>query len=327
MWRRFLEELGVEVVTSTDTTREMLNAGGNKVVAETCLPVKIFMGHVTALQDRVDCLFIPAIRSAGHRAYNCPKFLGLPDLTRAVIPRCPPVIDPELDASKGPKAVEKTVWEAGKHFTKDKGKVERAARAAWETHKDYLRLMREEGLAPGEASARLFGDEGLIHPHLNPLPSRERGESTAGGENPINIAVIGHPYLIHDPYVSHRLIRRLRAQGVRVFTPEMAPARDLDAAMARLTGQPRWTYEADVVGAGGYYLEDRPVDGIIAVIAFACGPDSVMMNVVQRRALAAQTAPVMTLTLDEHTGEAGIITRLEAFLDMIRRRKRVAACA
>jgi predicted nucleotide-binding protein (sugar kinase/HSP70/actin superfamily) len=324
MWRCFLEELGVQVVTSGDTTREMLNAGGNRVVAETCLPVKIFMGHVTALQDKVDCLFVPAIRSAGHRAYNCPKFLGLPDLTRAVIPRCPPVIDPELDASKGLKAVEKTILEAGRPFTNDKKKIERAARAAWETHKDYLKLMREEGLTPGEGAERIFGED---NPHLPPtfggypLPQGERKEA------PITLAVIGHPYLIHDPYVSHRLIHRLRAQGVRVLTPEMATARDLDAAMSRLTGQPRWTYEADVVGAGGYYLEDRPVDGIIAVIAFACGPDSVMLNVVQRRALAVQSAPVMTLTLDEHTGEAGIVTRLEAFLDMLARRKRGARCA
>jgi predicted nucleotide-binding protein (sugar kinase/HSP70/actin superfamily) len=195
--------------------------------------------------------------------------------------------------------------------------VERAARAAWETHKEYLRLQREEGLTPGEGAARIF--EG-------PSTSHSQGEGRDEGDQ-ISIAVIGHPYLIHDPYVSHRLIRRLRAQGVRVMTPEMAPARDLDAAMSRLTGQPRWTYEADVVGAGGYYLEDRPADGIIAVIAFACGPDSVMLNVVQRRALAVQSAPVMTLTLDEHTGEAGIVTRLEAFLDMIKRRKRAARCA
>ncbi|MEG3070548.1 MAG: hypothetical protein RQM92_06655 [Candidatus Syntrophopropionicum ammoniitolerans] len=31
--------------------------------------------------------------------------------------------------------------------------------------------------------------------------------------------------------------------------------------------------------------------------------------------------PFLSLTLDEHTGEAGIMTRLEAFLDMVQWRK------
>ena len=34
--------------------------------------------------------------------------------------------------------------------------------------------------------------------------------------------------------------------------------------------------------------------------------------------------PLLNLTIDEHTGEAGFITRLEAFTDMIFRTKRAA---
>ncbi|MEG3070657.1 MAG: hypothetical protein RQM92_07405 [Candidatus Syntrophopropionicum ammoniitolerans] len=36
--------------------------------------------------------------------------------------------------------------------------------------------------------------------------------------------------------------------------------------------------------------------------------------------------PFMTLMIDEHTGEAGMTTRLEAFVDMVRRRKEVSPC-
>ena len=31
--------------------------------------------------------------------------------------------------------------------------------------------------------------------------------------------------------------------------------------------------------------------------------------------------PILTLTIDEHTGEAGFVTRLEAFVDMLSRKK------
>jgi len=43
---------------------------------------------------------------------------------------------------------------------------------------------------------------------------------------------------------------------------------------------------------------------------------------VQRQAARLRTTPFMSLTVEEHTAEAGIVTRLEAFLDMIHRRKR-----
>jgi predicted nucleotide-binding protein (sugar kinase/HSP70/actin superfamily) len=46
---------------------------------------------------------------------------------------------------------------------------------------------------------------------------------------------------------------------------------------------------------------------------------------VQRQAIKLGTTPFMSLTLEEHTAEAGIVTRLEAFLDMIERRKRKEA--
>ena len=63
------------------------------------------------------------------------------------------------------------------------------------------------------------------------------------------------------------------------------------------------------------------VDGVIALVAFGCGPDSLMISVVQHHANRLGK-PFMTLTLDEHASETGLLTRLEAFLDMIQRRKK-----
>ena len=105
-------------------------------------------------------------------------------------------------------------------------------------------------------------------------------------------------------------------------TPQLA------AAIDRLVGRAYWTYEEEVVGAGGHYLQSG-VDGIIGIMAFGCGPDSLMMDMVHRQANRLKTTPFMCLTLEEHTSEAGVITRLEAFLDMIYRKKRrqVAVCA
>ena len=66
----------------------------------------------------------------------------------------------------------------------------------------------------------------------------------------------------------------------------MVEPEQLEAATKRLAGRSYWTWEEEVVGAGGYYLENK-VDGVIGVAAFGCGPDSLMMDTVHREAIKA----------------------------------------
>jgi predicted nucleotide-binding protein (sugar kinase/HSP70/actin superfamily) len=100
----------------------------------------------------------------------------------------------------------------------------------------------------------------------------------------------------------------------------MLPTEGFEAFAAGLAGEEYWTYGDEVAVAGEYYLRSG-VDGIIGIMAFGCGPDSLMMDVVRRQSTRLKTTPFMSLTLEEHTAEAGMVTRLEAFLDMIHRKK------
>ena len=90
------------------------------------------MGHVIALADKCDYMFIPVIRSVKRKAYNCAKFLGLPDMTRAVIPECPPILDIDFDINKGAAAIYKAIYEIAKPFSTNKGDIKQAALSAWE---------------------------------------------------------------------------------------------------------------------------------------------------------------------------------------------------
>ena len=76
-----------------------------------------------------------------------------------------------------------------------------------------------------------------------------------------------------------------------------------------------------MTGTAAYYLLNEKVDGIIALSAFGCGPDSLMVDEIAYHCKEAGM-PLIHLTIDEHTGEAGFITRLEAFTDMLLRKKR-----
>jgi len=139
MWKTFFEELGAEVIVSPTTTQTILAAGSSRVVADTCLPAKIFMGHVLSLTDKCDFIFIPAIRSLKSKSYNCSKFLGLPDMTGAVIPESPPILDIDIDINKGRRQLYQAIYRLGRHFTWNPFKVKRAAMAAWQAHLSYRR--------------------------------------------------------------------------------------------------------------------------------------------------------------------------------------------
>jgi len=314
LWRTFLETLGAEVVISPLTNRETLAEGMARLVPETCLPVKICCGHVHYLCDKVDYLFIPVIRSVEEKAYNCAKFLGLPDLVKAVVPGCPPIIEPEIDVNLGQRAFYQAIYQAGCFLNWNPLAVKRAFHRAWTVHQGYLRLL-QQGLMPPEA----FRSLGLVNGEADSLVGHRESHNPVSPR--LTIAFLGHPYLVHDAYVSHGAIGLLQGMGVRVATGELLSPPEIRRGILRLTGEQHWSYEGEMVGACGHYLEDEAVEGIIAVAAFGCGPDSLMLEVMQRAARRAERA-FMPLILDEHGAEAGLVTRLEAFVDMLERRRR-----
>ncbi|MBI3930748.1 MAG: hypothetical protein HY325_01850 [Chloroflexi bacterium] len=311
MWQTFFEELGAEVVVSPPTTQAMLAEGSARVVADTCLPVKAFLGHVLSLVEQCDRIFIPAIRSVKKNTCNCSKALGLPDMTKAVIPESPPILDIDIDINRGKRVLYQAIYKLGRHFTWNPFRVRRAATAAWQAYLNYRELMSSQGLTPRQTIEK-----------LSDAPET-KGEMSSSYPAPTRatIALIGHPYIIYDEYISHRLVRRLETAGIKILTPKMLTIEELESAITRLAGRAYWAYEEEIVGAGGHYLQSG-ADGVIGIMTFGCGPDSLMMDMVARRAARPQATPFMSLTLEEHTAEAGLVTRLEAFTDMIHRKKR-----
>jgi predicted nucleotide-binding protein (sugar kinase/HSP70/actin superfamily) len=314
MWRTFFNELGAEVVVSPATTRGILAGGAKRVVAETCLPTKIFLGHCAALGSDVDFTFVPSVKSIERNVYNCSKFVGLPDLAKQTIMDCAPIVDIDIDVNQGMRKVRDEVHRVGKRFTRLPWKIDRAMDRALTADREYQDAMRR-GLTPVEAIAALFPDQSY-----KPSPVRTLSTVTST-QRPLVVALIGHPYNIYDEFVNHNLIGRLRAMNVRLVTPEMISLDGLNSGISTLVGKPYFTYERDVVGAGGYYLSgSMDVDGIISVVAFGCGPDSMMIEVISRAARKRFNKPLMNITIDEHTAEAGLVTRIEAFVDMLQRR-------
>jgi predicted nucleotide-binding protein (sugar kinase/HSP70/actin superfamily) len=253
-------------------------------------------------------VFSPAIWSSQEDDFHCSKLKGLPDIVKATVPNCPPLLVAEVDPHNRQLHVDGAFYQVGKKLTSSPDAIRRAWSKAQQADENYRALLVGEQLAYPEALARLYGPEWL--------ESKRAVKQNDG----LVIGLVGHPYCLHDDYVNHNLIERLGDLGVTVRTSETVPPDAAQRGVERTTRQVRWFFDHWVSGAAGNFLYEPDVDGVIAAVAFGCGPDSTMVETITRRAHALQR-PFLSLILDEHGSATGMMTRLEAFVDMLSRRQ------
>ena len=68
------------------------------------------------------------------------------------------------------------------------------------------------------------------------------------------------------------------------------------------------------------YAQEKGKDGIIHISPFTCMPEIMSQNIFPKMREDVDI-PILALIMDEQTGKAGYITRIEAFVDLMRRKK------
>lgn len=275
----FFSELGADVITSGDTNKNIMDMGVNACVDEACLPIKIYHGHVCSIKDKCDYLVIPRIMSIHRHEYICPKFCGLPEMINHSIQRLPGITFEPL-YMQNDSQVYKWCLPAGSVITGRKSKIKNAFELALKAQKKH-------------------------HTGIN-----------APGEN-LTVMLAGHPYIIYDDFLNMGVVKKLRSRKIGIITEEFAGRNMLESQVKLLTKKPFWTFQRKLYGAAAAFYHQRKIDGIIYLSSFACGIDSVIVELIR---LKVGEFPLLVLKLDEHTGQAGVDTRIEAFIDMLERR-------
>lgn len=328
-WRTYLEELGTEVVLSPPTTKEILDQGIRDTVTDACIPIKVFHGHVAALSGQVDFILIPRLVSIDGDATLCPKFLGLSDMIKASVAGTPPLLTPRLDIRDGRFAPLRAWLQAANVLGAGRRRAILAYRKAVKVGQYYEELLASRML-PSEAistldtwwaSLRDKGSRSLSDVKSGIASARASVEAAADFPRRIRLGVVGYPYMIYDEYINCGLLATLKRLGVAILTPEMVPAK---CRRSQASKQPKylfWHYSNQVMRATYYLFQEGMIDGLIHVTAFGCGPDAMVDKLLELDCRKQGRLPYLSLCLDEHTGIAGVLTRLEAFVDMLVRRK------
>ncbi|MBU1671496.1 MAG: hypothetical protein KKF41_10575 [Actinobacteria bacterium] len=282
-WTAFLDSLGVETLLTQATSGETVLAGTERADNETCLPMKVFAGHLIQLKDSCDAVLVPRVVSQYHRTKSCPKYLGLPDVARALEPDLPPVLDPRMDLAD--------------------------RRARWTS--DWNALALEWGASRGGAALAVHRMKEALR-EIEPLPSRP----VEGG---LRVGIAGHLYNMFDSRASLGLLDKVRDTGAGVLTIEQVSRHQVRRQLRTLQRKIYWDFEGRIVGGVLHWNRTACVDGIIYVSSFACGPGSMIGALLEDQLGREDSVPFMNITLDEHSAEGGLITRVEAFMDMLKR--------
>lgn len=155
----------------------------------------------------------------------------------------------------------------------------------------------------------------------------------------LRVGIVGEIYMLLEPKVNLDFEKRLGRMGVEVFRslylsdwvcehliPE--PRAMLHSRKVKKAAKPYLRgfvggHGLETIGQSVLYAE-QGMDGIIQVLPLTCMPEIVAQSILPTIS-QKYGVPIMTLVLDEHSGEAGLQTRLEAFVDMLRTRKSVKA--
>lgn len=282
LWRAFFDQLGVRAVLSPATTHALMEDGMAVTIDEACLSLKIYLGHVRALLGQCDYIFVPRICNFGRGREFCARFEALYDIACNVF------------RDSGQRFVSVNVDEIAHRDEESAyialgqtlGAEHKAAKRAYAAAEKEARRQWKEAV---KAQNALYEQEGL------------------------KILIAGHSYVIADPYIGRPITDALKKSGA---IPLRADLVDREAALKRsgeLSPTCKWELNREILG--GVRMNFDRVDGVILLSTFPCGPDAMVNELMLRR---LEGKPMLQLVLDGQSGTAGVETRLESFLDIIR---------
>ncbi|MEW6025824.1 MAG: acyl-CoA dehydratase activase [Planctomycetota bacterium] len=299
LWRTFFSELGLEVVLSDDTNRSVIKKGVENVVAEPCFPIKTAHGHIiNVLEKKVDYLFIPfqvnmpPLSKHFDRSYNCPYIQALPDTTRSAIDYKKydtKVIRPVFYMDRGRKEIEKTLKQIAKSV-EHRANINQCIEKAFEAQEKFDRWQSEHG------------------------------KEVLANTNQPSLVLVTRSYNSYDTGLNLNLVDKLRKLGMPVIPIDFLPMKEIAEEIGRDYPYMYWRSGQKILAAARY-IGRTPNLFAVYLTNFNCGPDSYITKFFEKE---MHGKPYLSLEIDEHSADAGMQTRCEAFIDTMRHARNMA---
>jgi predicted CoA-substrate-specific enzyme activase len=292
LWAHFFDALGCRIVLTPPTNQEISRLGIETVQAESCYPVKVSHGHVKVLANKTRYLFLPTLidmptPDAKEKGYYCPMVQANSYTVRAAIGlERSRILSPVIHLKYNPATL------AIEIFEQIKGKL-----GSLKVTRRQVQQALFIGLAKQEAFARELYRTGetILNDHWKNGPF---------------VVVTGRPYNLYDERLNLRLGKNLAKIGIRGI-----PMDFLDVSSQHL-GTFRdmyWGLGSQILKTASTVKRLPNVFGL-HLTNFGCGADSFIEHFYR---FIMGDKPYLILELDEHSATAGVMTRLEAYKNVI----------
>jgi predicted CoA-substrate-specific enzyme activase len=289
-----LRSLGFRPVLSSPSSKKVVAKGSEAMVTETCLPIKAAHGHVLDLLDRgVQRVFLPQVCDfpplwpEASPGKVCPYVQGIPWTIRSAIDfsaRGAELLSPVLHLGGNKRVLERECREFARLLGVGKTRMKRGLEAAWRAQESFRSSLKERG---------------------REILSRVRQGEKA-------VLLVGRPYNAFDPGLNMDISMKLRKMGALAIPIDFLPLEDEPAGQD--LEEMYWSYGQKILAAA-YVLKRYENLYPVFLTNFSCGPDAFILHFFET---LIGERPYLELEVDEHTADAGVVTRLEAFWNSVR---------
>ncbi len=295
-WSTLLWELGFKVEVSGKTNKEIINKGIEKTLSEACFPIKVAYGHIAELVERgVDLIFLPSfanmnINDEYQRGLACPLVQTIPYISKGIFKEIK-IITPRIDFSRGFDYLKKELKQAFKGLIKTKD-LDRKISIANKKQQEFLKSLKKEGIK-----------------FIESAKTKDFGQTAT-------VVIVGRAYNAYDRSVSLDVAGKLRRLNVLPIPMDMLPTEKI--SIKEEWDNLYWLSGQRIIRAAKF-IKKLSNTYPVYITNFSCGPDSFITNYFKEE-LAGH--PYLILEIDEHSADAGLVTRLEAFIDSLEGRER-----
>jgi len=290
-WNRFFSTLGFEVILSDSTNQKLIQSAAEIVSAETCFPIKIVHGHILNLLEKgVDYIFLPSIINMAKnndkldQSYTCPMVQAVPYIIKSAMDlKGVELLHTPIHFAGGKNILQKDLAALGRSLRRSRKEVIQAMIQAEREQENFVRSLKARG--------------------------KEVLENVDGLRR--NLVILSRPYNGCDPGINMNLPKKLKKLGVLAIPMDFLPIEGIDISEEHPNMY--WSYGQRIIEASRF-IRNNPFLDAIFVTNFNCGPDSFLIQYVKEE---LKENPPLILEMDEHSADAGLITRCEAFLDSL----------
>jgi len=293
-WQAFFSELGCKVVLSSPTNKRIVHGGAERSVAETCFPTKVNLGHVLDLLENkeIDYLFLPSVINLRRPeeemtdSFVCPYIQSTPYYLKSAInfgEYDVQLLEPQIYLEHGVKHRVQALAGIGDALGKSKRELRLALEVAEQALEEFERSLEQRG---GEVLDSLGPDQRAI-------------------------VIVSRSYNGCDPGANLQIPEKLRKMGMLAIPMDFLPLGEVELPHDWFNMY--WRYGQKILSAAEIIAEDERLFALY-LTNFGCGPDSFIIHFFRERVGAK---PTLIIEVDEHSADAGMITRCEAFLDSL----------